>query len=74
MSSIIINKADLKDLETLQSIGKETFYETFSAHNSEEEMQEYLNKSFASDKLTAELNNPDSQFFLSGKRIFRLDI
>jgi len=64
MSSIIINKADLKDLETLQSIGKETFYETFSAHNSEEEMQEYLKKSFASDKLTAELNNPDSQFFL----------
>ncbi len=65
MSSITINKADLKNLEILQSIGKETFYETFAQHNSEQEMQNYLDKSFASDKLTDELNNPDSQFFIA---------
>jgi ribosomal protein S18 acetylase RimI-like enzyme len=65
MSFLIINKADLKDLETIQSLGRETFYETFAQHNSEEEMQNYLDKSFASEKLTSELNNPDSQFFIA---------
>jgi ribosomal protein S18 acetylase RimI-like enzyme len=65
MSFLIINKADLKDLETLQSLGRETFYETFTQHNSEEEMQNYLDKSFASEKLTSELNNPDSRFFIA---------
>lgn len=65
MSQIIINKADLKDLEIIQKLGRETFYETFAPHNSEEEMQNYLDKSFASEKLTAELNNTDSQFFIA---------
>ncbi|PJJ66933.1 GNAT family N-acetyltransferase [Chryseobacterium geocarposphaerae] len=63
--SIQIKKAIIKDLETLQNLGKETFYETFSAYNSEEEMQNYLDKSFATEKLTAEINNPDSQFFIA---------
>ncbi|MCA6066389.1 GNAT family N-acetyltransferase [Chryseobacterium sp. RG1] len=63
--SILIKKASIKDLETLQNLGRETFYETFSAHNSEEEMQNYLNKSFASEKLTAEINHPESQFFIA---------
>nr|WP_100375679.1 GNAT family N-acetyltransferase [Chryseobacterium geocarposphaerae] len=65
MMSIQIKKAIIKDLETLQNLGKETFYETFSAYNSEEEMQNYLDKSFATEKLTAEINNPDSQFFIA---------
>jgi len=65
MSSITINKANLTDLEIIQSLGRETFYETFAQHNSEEEMQNYLNKSFALEKLTSELNNPDSQFFIA---------
>lgn len=65
MSSITINKANLTDLEIIQSLGRETFYETFAQHNSEEEMQNYLDKSFASEKLTSELNNPDSQFFIA---------
>lgn len=63
--SILIKKAAIKDLETLQNLGRETFYETFSVHNSEEEMQNYLVKSFASEKLTAEINHPESQFFIA---------
>ncbi|UMQ42687.1 GNAT family N-acetyltransferase [Chryseobacterium sp. Y16C] len=63
--SILIKKASIQDLSTLQSLGRKTFYETFSAHNSEEEMQNYLNKSFATEKLTTEINNPDSQFFIA---------
>jgi ribosomal protein S18 acetylase RimI-like enzyme len=63
--SIQIKKASIKDLETLQNLGRETFYETFSAYNSEEEMQNYLDKSFASEKLTAEINHPESHFFIA---------
>jgi GNAT superfamily N-acetyltransferase len=62
--SIFIKKASILDLSTLQSLGRETFYETFAQHNPEEEMQNYLDKSFALDKLTGELNHQDSQFFI----------
>lgn len=68
--SIQIKKASIKDLETLQNLGKETFYETFSAYNSEEEMQNYLVKSFASEKLTVEINHPESQFFIAWEEDF----
>ncbi|AZA85709.1 GNAT family N-acetyltransferase [Chryseobacterium shandongense] len=64
MTSIVLKKASAGDLETLQQIGKETFYETFAKHNSEEEMQKYLAESFSSEKLLKELNTPDSQFFI----------
>jgi len=74
MSSIIISKAGIKELEIIQKTGRETFYETFAQHNAEEEMQNYLNKSFASEKLTAEINNPDSHFLLPGKKMYRLVI
>jgi ribosomal protein S18 acetylase RimI-like enzyme len=65
MTSIVLKKASAEDLETLQQLGKETFYETFSKHNSEEEMQKYLAESFASEKLLKELNTVDSRFFIA---------
>jgi len=65
MTSIVLKKAVSADLETLQRLGKETFYETFSKYNSEEEMQKYLAESFDSEKLLKELNTPESQFFIA---------
>lgn len=65
MSSIIINKAFLEDLETIQTIGKETFFETFAGSNSKEEMDLYIEKSFNKEKLTNEISNPDSFFFIA---------
>jgi ribosomal protein S18 acetylase RimI-like enzyme len=65
MTLITITKALTEDLETIQNVGRETFYETFAKHNSEDEMQKYLDKSFASEKLTEELDNVDSQFFIA---------
>lgn len=65
MTSIVLKKASEKDLETLQQLGRETFYETFSKHNSEEEMQKYLSESFASEKLLKELGTADSWFFIA---------
>lgn len=60
-----IKKASTEDLETIQNVGRETFYETFAKHNSEDEMQKYLDESFASEKLIKELTTLDSQFFIA---------
>lgn len=65
MASITIKKASTEDLETIQNVGRETFYETFAKHNSEDEMQKYLDESFASEKLIKELTTLDFQFFIA---------
>lgn len=65
MERIEVRKISLKDLEQLQKIGRQTFLETFSASNSEENMAKYLEEGFSSDKLTAELNNTSSEFYFA---------
>lgn len=65
MNSLEIKKATVKDLNALQLIGRQTFSETFAEVNSEENMIKYLKESFADEKLTAELNNPNSHFYLA---------
>ncbi|MBP1163927.1 MULTISPECIES: GNAT family N-acetyltransferase [unclassified Chryseobacterium] len=65
MSSIIINKATAEDLDVLQSLGIQTFSETFAEDNTEEAMKIYLDKSFNTEKIKSELNNPDSLFYIA---------
>ncbi|RZK14440.1 MAG: GNAT family N-acetyltransferase [Pedobacter sp.] len=65
MSTIKILPATKADFKTLQEIGKKTFYETFSASNSDEVMQRYLNESFSEEKVKSELDNPQSLFYIA---------
>lgn len=65
MSSIIINKASAGDLETVQSLGIQTFSETFVEDNTKEAMKKYLEESFNTEKIKSELNNPDSFFYIA---------
>ena len=65
MLNITITKLTPNDIASLQSIGKQTFYETFAAGNTEEDMQMYLNDSFRKDKLTMELQEPNSEFYFA---------
>lgn len=65
MNNITINKVRLDEIQELQSISKQSFFETFADSNSEANMQKYLEESFAIDKLTAELSNPDSKFYFA---------
>lgn len=65
MESIKISKASIEALATLQQIGKATFFETFAESNSEADMKKYLDENFSAEKLTAEVNHPDSQFFIA---------
>lgn len=63
--SYFIRKASLQDLVLLQSIGRQTFTETFAVFNSSENLAQYLEQSFAIDKLTEELANTGSAFYFA---------
>ncbi|MGF6847852.1 ribosomal protein S18 acetylase RimI-like enzyme [Chitinophaga sp. W3I9] len=65
MENIIIRKVTQTDMAQLQQIGRQTFYETFSAGNTEENMTKYLEEGFTTEKLTAELTNEGSSFYFA---------
>src|SRR4051812_39897437 len=65
MSNIQIQKISLTEIDQLQKIGKQTFKETFSESNSEENMKNYLEEGFSKNKLTAELNDKNSEFYFA---------
>lgn len=51
------------DLEILRDISVRTYFETFAKENTAENMQAYLEAAFSPEKLSAELDNPDSRFY-----------
>jgi GNAT superfamily N-acetyltransferase len=53
------------DITQLQSIGRDTFSETFAEVNTEENMRTYLEGSFSIARLTEEVNNGASQFYFA---------
>jgi len=63
--NIQIKKIGLTELDQLQKIGRQTFYETFSEANSEENMKDYLEKGFSPEKLTTELTDENSEFYFA---------
>ncbi len=65
MKKIMIRKITRQDVEVWQALAKETFFETFSDSNSAENMEKYLEDSFNIPRLTAELSDLDSQFFMA---------
>ena len=65
MNRIEITKISLEQLAQLQEIGRKTFTETFSSTNTAANMNTYLEEGFSKEKLTAELQNPESEFYLA---------
>ncbi len=65
MDKLEIRKLSLSDIDELQSIGRQTFIETFAEENAESNMKMYLDESFCIDKLKSELITPDSEFYFA---------
>ena len=65
MINIEIRKVTSTEVNQLQQIGRQTFSETFSESNSEENMKKYLDEGFTVEKLSSEINNPDSEFYFA---------
>lgn len=65
MENIEIKKITITNIDELQEISRLTFFETFSAVNTEENMRKYLDEGFSTEKLTAELNDPNTEFYFA---------
>ena len=63
MSLFVIDEVHLNQVEQLQSISRETFYETYCSMNTKENMDKYLKENLSIEKLSEELNNENSHFF-----------
>lgn len=63
MRNIRIRKVQEAEVNDLQRVGKQTFFESFSDKNSASDMEIYLKKKFNIEQLLTELRNPESQFF-----------
>ena len=50
MTNIEIIKVELKDIDKLQKIGRQTFSETFSDGNTEENMTRFIDEGFSNRK------------------------
>ena len=59
---LTFRKLTKEDVLTLREFSIKTYYDTFMNGNSEHVMQAYLDEAFAAEKLTEELQNPDSTF------------
>jgi ribosomal protein S18 acetylase RimI-like enzyme len=65
MENIGIRRVHLSDADQLQKISRKTFFETFSAGNTEENMKKYLEQELSVEKLTAELTDPNVEFYFA---------
>lgn len=65
MKNLKIRQANVADLAALQAIGQQTFAETYSEGNSEENMTAYLAEGFSEEKLGDELRNENSKFYIA---------
>jgi len=62
---IQIKEVDITDIINLKTIARNTFDETFSESNTEEDMNKYLDEAYSNERLTMELTNPDSHFYFA---------
>ncbi|MEO8147066.1 MAG: GNAT family N-acetyltransferase [Bacteroidia bacterium] len=64
-TDINIQPAVLSDINRLKEISEKTFYETFAAQNTKENMEKYISATFNLNQVSAELNDSQNKFFLA---------
>lgn len=62
--SIFLRACTIGDIDILRELSLKTYYETFAHLNTPEDMAAYLEDAFNVERLTKELNDPNSSFFL----------
>ncbi|MEX6690844.1 GNAT family N-acetyltransferase [Danxiaibacter flavus] len=65
MKEIKIRRVSVDDVNELQEISRKTFSETFSGHNTQENMAKYLEEGLSVERLTGELSNEHSAFYFA---------
>ncbi|ARY90298.1 MULTISPECIES: GNAT family N-acetyltransferase [Lacticaseibacillus] len=62
---IVLTQATLRDLKTLIAISRSTFSDTFGEQNSKSNLDAYLNEAYSRERLTTEINNPETSFIFA---------
>lgn len=65
MSKLETKEVTINELEQLQQIGRQTFAETFSSGNNQENMRKYLEEKFSIHQLKSELSDEHSDFYFA---------
>jgi diamine N-acetyltransferase len=65
MNQIDIKQLTINDLVQLETIGRQTFFQTFNSINTEENMRKYLDEGFSAYKLSKELNDINAVFYFA---------
>ncbi len=63
--NITILQINDSHIAALQQIGRQSFSETFAESNSAQNMAKYLEEAYSYEKLSAELNDPNSIFYFA---------
>jgi ribosomal protein S18 acetylase RimI-like enzyme len=63
--SFFIRYATKEDAVLIAEISQQTFYETFAAYNTQEDMNKFLNEQFTKGKLMLEVGTPENVFMLA---------
>ena len=62
---ILIRKATLQDAQALAALGASTFFDTYHAFNTKEDMSNYLDKYFTISNLETELQEKNTTFYVA---------
>lgn len=65
MITIQIEKVSVINIDDVQKISRDTFFESFVTSTSEENMQHYLENNFSKEQLTKEVENSHSEFYFA---------
>lgn len=63
--SVTIRYAGKEDAELVADLSRQTFYDTFAASNTKENMDKFMNEIFTKDALMKEVGEPGSIFLLA---------
>lgn len=62
---ISIKICSSQDAAIIADLSRQTFYETFAAVNTKENMDKFMNEQFTREKLMAEVSEPENTFLLA---------
>jgi ribosomal protein S18 acetylase RimI-like enzyme len=63
--SLIVQQACTADAANIAAFSRQTFYDTFAAFNTKENMDKFMNESFSMDRLMAEVGAEGNIFILA---------
>lgn len=65
LEKIEIHRATIANIDELQKISRDTFFETFAHSTSEKNMRDYLENIFSKEQLSKEIEHEHSAFYFA---------